>query len=72
MINTIMSIIGTGVVIAGAMGTILKGFYKTNKEATNDYQAIGEAGQRTLNALNKILQDVVENNLEILQKHYKM
>ena len=23
----------------------------------NDYQAIGEAGQRTLNALNKILQD---------------
>ena len=40
MINTIMSIIGTGVVIGGAIGTILRGFYKTNKEATSDYQSI--------------------------------
>ena len=40
MINTIMSIIGTGVVIGGAIGTILRGFYKTNKEAIGDYQSI--------------------------------
>ena len=38
----------------------------------NDYQAIGEAGQRTLNALNKILQDAknsketqISNNIKI-------
>ena len=41
----------------------------------NDYQAIGEAGQRTLNALNKILQDgknsketQISNNIKINRK----
>ena len=37
MINIICTILGTGVVIGGAVGAILRGFYKTNKEANIDH-----------------------------------
>ena len=60
MINTIMSIIGTGVVIGGAIGTILKGFYKTNKEATNDYQAIEDKFDAKLDKLEQRLEHEFE------------
>lgn len=40
MINIICTIIGTGVVIAGAIGGILKGFYKTNKEFNEDKKSL--------------------------------
>lgn len=36
MISIICTIIGTGIVVAGAIGGILKGFYKTNKEFLED------------------------------------
>ena len=32
----------------------------------NDYQSIGEAGQRTLNALNKILQDAKNSKEKLM------
>lgn len=40
MTEIICTIIGTGIVIGGAIGAILSGFYKTNKEAIKDHEDI--------------------------------
>jgi len=68
MINTIMSIIGTGVVIGGAIGTILKGFYKTNKEATSDYLSLESKFDAKLDKLEKRLEHEFELNNQDIKK----
>lgn len=40
MTEIICTIIGTGIVVGGAIGAILSGFYKTNKEAIKDHEDI--------------------------------
>lgn len=40
MINIICTIVGTGIVVGGAIGAILSGFYKTNKDASKDHDEI--------------------------------
>lgn len=42
MIQTISAILGTGVVVGGAIGGILCGFFKSNKEAEKEHKAIRE------------------------------
>ena len=40
MLNTIATILGTSIVVGTAIGSILKGFYKTNKEFNDDYKTL--------------------------------
>lgn len=62
MINTIATIIGTGVVVGGAIGTILTGFYKTNKTASQDYKEIEDKFDKKLEDLRNSFEDRVKDN----------
>ena len=53
MINTIATIISTGVVVGGAIGCILSAFYKTNNQATNDYEKIEKNFDKKIADLKK-------------------
>ena len=71
MINIICTIIGTGVVVGGAVGAILKGFYKTNKESNTDHDLIEERFDKKIHELeNKFddklnrLEDKLENKIK--------
>lgn len=62
MINTIATILGTGVVVGGAIGTILTGFYKTNKSAQRDYKEIEEKFDKKLEDLRNSFENRVKDN----------
>jgi len=62
MINTIATIIGTGVVVGGAVGTILTGFYKTNKTASQDYKEIEDKFDKKLEDLRNSFENRVKDN----------
>lgn len=62
MINTIATIIGTGVVVGGAIGTILTGFYKTNKTASQDYKEIEDKFDKKLEDLRNNFENRVKDN----------
>lgn len=62
MINTIATILGTGVVVGGAVGTILTGFYKTNKTASQDYKEIEDKFDKKLEDLRNSFEDRVKDN----------
>lgn len=62
MINTIATILGTGVVVGGAIGTILTGFYKTNKSAQQDYKEIEEKFDKKLEDLKNSFENRVRDN----------
>ena len=62
MINTIATIIGTGVVVGGAIGTILTGFYKTNKTAQRDYKEIEEKFDKKIEDLRNSFENRVKDN----------
>ena len=62
MINTIATILGTGVVVGGAIGTILTGLYKTNKSAQQDYKEIEEKFDKKLEDLKSSFENRVKDN----------
>lgn len=62
MINTIATILGTGVVVGGAVGTILTGFYKTNKTAQRDYKEIEERFDKKIEDLRSSFENRVKDN----------
>ena len=62
MINTIATILGTGVVVGGAVGTILTGFYKTNKTASQDYKEIEDKFDKKLEDLRNSFENRVKDN----------
>lgn len=62
MINTIATILGTGVVVGGAIGTILTGFYKTNKSAQRDYKEIEEKFDKKIEDLRNSFENRVKDN----------
>jgi len=62
MINTIATILGTGVVVGGAIGTILTGFYKTNKSAQQDYKEIEEKFDKKIEDLRSSFENKVKDN----------
>lgn len=62
MLNTIATIIGTGVVVGSAVGTILTGFYKTNKSAQEDYKEIEEKFDKKLEDLRRSFENRVRDN----------
>jgi len=62
MINTIATILGTGVVVGGAVGTILTGFYKTNKIASQDYKEIEDKFDKKLEDLRNSFENRVKDN----------
>ena len=62
MINTIATILGTSVVVGGAIGTILTGFYKTNKSAEKDYKELEEKFEKKLDHLQQTIDMQVRNN----------
>ena len=62
MINTIATILGTGVVVGGAIGTILTGFYKTNKSAQRDYKEIEDKFDKKLEDLRNSFENRVKDN----------
>ena len=62
MINTIATILGTGVVVGGAVGTILTGFYKTNKSAQQDYKEIEEKFNKKIENLRLSFENRMRDN----------
>lgn len=62
MINTIATILGTGVVVGSAIGTILTGFYKTNKSASQDYKEIEENFNKKLEDLRHSFENRIRDN----------
>ena len=60
MINTIATILGTSIVVGTAIGSILKGFYKTNKEFNEDYKSIQQEFDKKIERLENHLQHEVE------------
>lgn len=62
MLNTIATILGTGVVVGGAVGTILTGFYKTNKIASQDYKEIEDKFDKKLEDLRNSFENRVKDN----------
>lgn len=62
MTEIICTIIGTGIIIGGAIGAILSGFYKTNKEANKDHDEILSKMRSELASAEKRLHDeIIEN-----------
>lgn len=59
MINIICTIIGTGIVVGGAIGAILSGFYKTNKDALKDHDEILSKMRGELACAEKRLHDEI-------------
>lgn len=59
MINIICTIIGTGIVVGSAIGAILSGFYKTNKDATKDHDEILAKMRGELASAEKRLHDEI-------------
>lgn len=59
MTEIICTIIGTGIVIGGAIGAILSGFYKTNKEAIKDHDEILTKFRSELASAEKRLHDEI-------------
>lgn len=55
MLDVVISIIGTIIVVGGAISAILKGFYKTNKEALEDYKNLEEKFDAKINNLENRL-----------------
>lgn len=62
MINTIATILGTGVVVGSAIGTILTGFYKTNKSAQQDYKEIEEKFNKKIENLRLNFENRIRDN----------
>lgn len=59
MISIICTIIGTGIVVGGAIGAILSGFYKTNKDALKDHDEILAKMRGELASAEKRLHDEI-------------
>ena len=59
MFNIICTIIGTSIVTGGAIGAILSGFYKTNKDAIKDYDEILAKMRGELASTEKRLHDEI-------------
>lgn len=68
MLNTIATIIGTGVVVSGAIGTILTGFYKTNKSAQEDYRELERSFDIKLEKIQEKIENEVNNNQNSLKQ----
>lgn len=64
MINIVCTVIGTGVIIGGVICGILKGFFKTNKEADIDHEKIKCLIEKDISKLR----DEFANNLSILEE----
>lgn len=64
MINIVCTVIGTGVIIGGVVCGILKGFFKTNKEADIDHEKIKDLIEKDISKLR----DEFANNLSILEE----
>lgn len=71
MINTIATIIGTGIAVGSATGVVLSGFYKTNKEADSDHQAIEEKFDSKLEKLETRLQHEIELSNKDVKGEFK-
>lgn len=61
MIETIATIVTTGIVVGTTIGLILNGFYKTNKEATKDYEHLEEKFREEIRLLEKRLEHEFNN-----------
>lgn len=80
MINTITTVITTSIVVGGAIGTILGGFYKTNKQANVDHENLRKEFEGKLadfkgevkEALNKDHGDVKSEIKTLSEKIDKM
>lgn len=71
MINIVCTIIGTGVIIGGVMSGILKGFFKTNKEADVDHEKIKELIRKEIANSKLEFEKNISNLEERLEKEFK-
>lgn len=70
MINTIATIISTGVVVGGAVGAILTGFYKTNKQATQDYKDLENKFDKKLESLKKDISHDADSTYKLFKDDF--
>jgi negative regulator of genetic competence, sporulation and motility len=71
MIEAISTIIGTGVVVSTAIGAILKGFYKTNREATEDSNRLEKDFEEKLEKLETKLRHEIETEYLDVKTEFK-
>lgn len=71
MINTISTIVGTSVIVATAIGAVLKGFYKTNKEATDDYIRLRKIFEEKMEKLETKLKHEIETEYLDVKTEFK-
>lgn len=71
MINTIATIIGTGIAVGSATGVVLSGFYKTNKEADTDHQTMEKKFDSKLEKLETRLQHEIELSNKDVKSEFK-
>ena len=71
MINTIATIIGTGIAVGSATGVVLSGFYKTNKEADIDHQTMEKKFDNKLERLETRLQHEIELGNKDVKSEFK-
>lgn len=71
MINIVCTILGTGVVIGGVIVGILKGFFKTNKEADIDHEKIKDLVKQEIGGVKSEFEKNLSNLEERLEKEFK-
>lgn len=71
MINTIATIIGTGIAVGSAVGVILGGFYKTNKDADKEKKDLEHNFDGKLEKLETRLQHEIELSNKDVKSEFK-
>lgn len=62
MLNVVSTVIGTSVVVAGVIATIMKGFFKTNTEALKDHERLEEKFDKKIQHLEDKFNTANNNN----------
>lgn len=71
MINIVCTVIGTGVIIGGVICGILKGFFKTNKEADIDHEKIKQLIEKEVGKVKEEFSSNLITLEERLEKEFK-
>lgn len=71
MINIVCTVIGTGVIIGGVICGILKGFFKTNKEADIDHEKIKQLIEKEVGKVKEEFNSSLITLEERLEKEFK-
>lgn len=71
MINIICTVVGTSVVVGGVVAGVLKGFFKTNKEAELDHEKINSLLKNEISEVKKECEKNLISLEERLEREFK-